>query len=384
MTDRHSVDVVVVGAGAAGVSAARAAHEAGASVLVIDRGGGGSSGLTSGAIVTSGTDLELAAFAWLPSVGLRAVGAYALGTSAGGLTSALSGLTSLLDLSELPEGALGVVDMLAGPGWSARLVAGSLARAAERTVRTVEASVGAVEAPSALELAARLDTDGLVDALAESLRVSAQGCGALLFPPVLGLQKDDVAARLGARLGRIVGETTGGIYDATAVRMARALSRGVPSGVEQRRGSASIDARDTTPHVRVGDTVITARAVVLATGHLASAGLEYRGTLSEPCTQSPVWLLLDRSGTADRYEPASGRQLDPSTLMATAMASGLRCLPDRRVANASGTAAVAPWLFAAGALLAGGRLAYGQGLADALVSGYRAGRAAADLAAKTR
>ena len=60
MNEEYDYDVIVVGAGAAGLAAAVAAHEGGASVVVVDADDkvGGSSRLSGGHFYASGTSLQ--------------------------------------------------------------------------------------------------------------------------------------------------------------------------------------------------------------------------------------------------------------------------------------------------------------------------------------
>lgn len=391
MSESNGLDVIVIGAGAAGIAAARAASVAGARVAMVSDGDG-ATGLTAGWIAAGATGgLDRDALAWLPEVSLRPLGAYAFATIAGAVASAVSGLASLLDLSDLPDGTLGVVDLVAGTAWSAALVAESVGPIAARDVRVVIPGAGAPRAASTLEVAHALDTPGMVDALAESLRQSARGCAALLFPPVLGFARDDVATRLAKSLACVLGESGGTAYDPTACRLVRAIDRGVPAGVQrvQARATVSCSAGRLMAHAgNAGDT-LRARAIVLATGGLVAGGLLFDADLVEPCAGTPVW--RDGAGpNAVLVTRSSDRGLDPWPLFApdadgraAVMRAGVRVGGDLQVLAADGARAFAPGLFAAGDLVAGGGAMYGGSLAGALTAGHRAGLAAAQFAATT-
>ena len=117
-----TADVLVIGGGAAGVAAARAAHEAGATVAVVADGGGATS-LGSGVVWGAARDPFAA---WAAGDLWRVGGRYV--TVAGWLLEGAAGaLRSLLDVSALSLGGTpGVLDLATHPSWSARLVAQTL------------------------------------------------------------------------------------------------------------------------------------------------------------------------------------------------------------------------------------------------------------------
>lgn len=383
-----NADVVVIGGGAAGIAAARAASEAGASVVLVSEREGATA-MSAGWITAADAALDITVLDWLPQVALRPLGIYAFVSMSGAIVAAVSGLRTLLDVAELPEGALlGVADLVAGPAWSAELIAHSLAAVLGREVRVVRAAAGAPRAESTLEFARALDTPGVADALAESLREGARGCAALLLPPVLGLVRDEVGPQLSARLGLSVGEVGGGSADATALRLARALTRALPPGVERVAGRASVRAGARGEAlVCAGGREWHARAVVLATGGLVSGGLVFERMFVEPCAGAPVW--LPAHGTKDATLPllSAARGMDPSPLFTPdaegqveALRAGVRLDPKGRVAGPDGASALYPWLFAAGDVVCRAHGPCRQGLADALSSGARAGTRAARYA----
>jgi anaerobic glycerol-3-phosphate dehydrogenase len=377
------IDVAVLGGGAAGIAAARAAHDAGVARIALVAPDAGATEMSAGWIAGDVGDAP----AWLPEAGLRAPGNHAFATVGGAVVRAASGLPSLLDLAALPEGALGVVDLVAGPAWAPDLVARALGEALGREARVVGAGAGARRGETPGELARALDSAGVAEALAESLRAGARGCAALLFPPVLGLARDDVYARLTRALGLVVGEAGGMPGDPPGVRLARALARVVPAAVVRVAARATVEAGpEGRARVRAGEQVFEARAVVLATGGLASGGLRFEAMMKEPCAGAPVWLSREDGGMV-LPAPSADRGMDPAPLFApdahghvAALGAGVRLTVDGRVAGPDGRSALHPWLFAAGAVVAGGRAPYGFPLAGALAAGHVAGtRAAAFL-----
>jgi len=362
-------DVVVIGAGPAGIAAAREASAAGATVSLI-ADGPEALGLTGGVVWGAARD-PFVRYATGPAwrVGGRYVTPGAL------LVSGMAGaLASLLDLDALPPGSvLGVVDLHTHPTWSARLVAETLG--------------GVVlpcdwEAPGETfrEAAQALDTDGIAEGLAVGLRarVEAAGVGAVLFPPVLGLRRDDVAARMSKALGRNVGETLGSAGDPPGVRMLRAMQAWLPASVRRHTGRATVQPGRTPRVLLATGAQVRARAVVIATGGIAGGGLSFDDTLVETTAGLPVWTrtherVLTRSGAARGtdsiawFAEGSGR----------VHGAGVRVDDRGRVLANDGATPVAPWLFAAGEVAVP---RFGEGVAGALAAGARAGAEAARVA----
>jgi anaerobic glycerol-3-phosphate dehydrogenase len=386
----HECDVVVVGGGAAGIAAARAAHASGARVAIVSDGPGATS-LTAGWIAPGSAALSPESFAWLPEVGLRSIGAYAFATTSGAMVGAISGLPSLLDLTDLPEGPVGVVDLVAGTSWSAELLARALEPGTDHELRVIAAGEAAPRGESSADVARAFDTVGLLEGFAERLRPAIGGCNALLFPPVLGYARDDVAARLSKLLGVVVGETGGAWSDGTASRLADALGRGVPSGVARFSGRAMVtidgDGGAGPVRVRAGAASITSHAMVLATGGLVGGGVQFDGVFSEPCAGAPVWLRPTGRQSIVLAARNAERGMDPQPLFSPdavgdtdASNAGVRVTLDWRVVGGDGQEALALALFAAGAVLNGSSAPYGHVLGEALESGYQAGRRAAEYA----
>ncbi len=360
------VDVLVVGSGAAGVAAARAAREGGARVAVVSAGVGATA--LTGGLVWGLAKEPLAAWA-APSI--RLGGRYA--TVSGWIAAEARGaLASLLDLGALGPGVLAVVDLPTHPSWSARLVAQTLG------AKVVTARLDAEE--TFLETAARLDTDGIAEGLAASLRADCAGCAGVLFPPVLGLRRDDVAERVGRVLGVPVGEAAGGVGDPPGVRLERAIRRWIPADVRVHRARATV-----TPGPRVNvalseGTGVRAKAVVLATGGLTGGGLTFEATLREVTAGAPVWT---RTHAPVPQATGAARGADPARWFGDggerADAAGIRVGEGGRVLDGDGETPLAPWLFAAGDVTVNRE---NDGLADALAAGQRAGAEAARHAAK--
>lgn len=361
-----AVDVLVIGAGAAGVAAARAASEAGATVAVVSLGSG-ATGL-SGGLVWGHAREPLAGWA---APALRLGGRYA--TVAGGVAAEVRGaLASLLDLSGLGLGPVAVIDLPTHPSWSAGLVAQTLGG------RVVTAGFDPEE--SFVGTAARLDAEGLAEGLGASLRSACAGCAGVLFPPVLGLRRDDVAERIGRVIGLPVGEAAGAVGDPPGLRLERAIGRWIPAGVRVLRGRATV-GRGRRPVVTLADgTSPRAKAVVLATGGLTGGGLRFDATLTEVTAGAPVWT---RTHVAVPGATGAARGADPMQWFGDggelADAAGVRVGEGGRVLDGDGETPLASWLFAAGDVTVNRP---GDGLADALAAGARAGAAAARHAAQ--
>lgn len=387
-------EVLVLGAGAAGIAAARGAVRAGAERVVLVNAGAGATELSSGWL----RGVEEAP-AWVSDVGLaRAQGAraFAYATVAGLVQSARGGVSSLLDLGELDgrEGALAVVDLVAGPAWSAAMVARSLGELLGVTTKVLrpEPADAVPRGATPSSLARVFDTPGMVDALASSLRaqVRAGEVSAVLFPPVLGLAREDVASRLRALLGVPVGEVGGGVGDPPAFKLARALGRGVPEGVERVRGRGVVSLGDdgVRAEVRVGERVFEPDAVVLATGGLVGGGIEFATGFRETAVDAPVFIGSPKSVRAGAKLPAlrsADRGMDPLPLfspdtagVSSAASAGVRVDAHDRVIGPDGQSALHKWLFAAGAVVWGAQAYEDPGLCDVLRAGERAGARAAE------
>ena len=360
-----TADVLVIGGGAAGVAAARAAHEAGATVALVADGGGATT-LGSGVVWGAARDPFTT---WATSDAWRIGGRYV--TVAGWLLEGAAGaLRSLLDVGALSAGGTpGVLDLATHPSWSARLVAQTLG------ARVVEAPDGAPTGQTFREVAASFDREGAAEAFARSLATRCEGLSGLLLPPVLGLSRLDVAERLSAVLGIPVGEAAGGTGDPPGLRALRALRGWLPEGV------AVINDRVTVKPGRLPTVVFRsgrlgkARSVVLATGGLVGGGLVFEHSLREATADGPVWTrdrkrVLTRAGAARGADPAEW--FDEHT--GRARGAGLRVDAAGRVLDGDGATPLGEWLYAAGEVCSGRG---GDGVADALAEGARVGRSAA-------
>jgi len=360
-----TADVLVIGGGAAGVAAARAAHEAGATVAVVADGGGATS-LGSGVVWGAARDPF---GAWAAGDLWRVGGRYV--TVAGWLLEGAAGaLRSLLDVGALPLGGTpGVLDLATHPSWSARLVAQTLG------ARVVTAPDDAPTGQSFREVAVTLDPEGAAEAFARSLAPRCEGLSGLLLPPVLGLSRLDVAARMGAVLGIPVGEAAGSPGDPPGLRAMRALRRWLPEGVAVLNDRATVKPGRLPGLVFRSGRLVKTRSVVLATGGLVGGGLVFEETLREAAAGAPVWTrdrrrVLSRAGAARGADPVEW--FDEHT--GRARGAGLRVDPSGRVLDGDGETPLGEWLYAAGEVCNGRG---GDGVADALADGARAGRSAA-------
>ena len=351
--------VLVIGGGAAGIAAARAAHEAGATVTLVTLPGGATT-QTAGLVWGLSRDV----FRQWNDGAFREGGRYVT-VGAWMHTTAFAALPSLLDVSSV-TGTLAVVDLPTHPSWSARLVANTLGG---RVVSAKDLPVS----ETFREAAVKFDTAGVAEGIAASLKSACEGCAAVLMPPVLGLRHDDVAARMAAVLGLPVGEAVGAVGDPPGVRAARAVRRWLPAAVTVLEGRATVakGGRATVDVEGVG--TVRAKAVVLATGGLAGGGIVFDRALREVTANVPVWT---RTRACVSAPSGASRGADPTAWFAEGSPDGVgvRLDASQRVIDADGATAVARWLFAAGDVTV---TPAGAGLLDALAAGRRAGEAAA-------
>lgn len=352
-------EVLVIGAGAAGIAAARSAHEAGAKVTVVSRPGGATA-MTSGVAWGYARDPF---DAWAKEAGMRLGGRYVT-VSGWMIADARGAVPSLLDLASV-GGMLGVVDLDTHPSWSAKLMAETLGA-------TIVRAPFELTGDTFRETASKLDTEGVAAGFAASLRARCEGLAAVLFPPVLGLRRDDVAARMSQALGVPVGEAAGGVGDPPGVRFERAMRRWIPDGVTVLHAHAKVMLGG-SPKARLDDgNFARAKAIVLATGGLAGGGLSFDGGLREVTADAPVWT---RNG-ARVLPPGAALGADPAQWFAAGAPSavGVRLDGSRRVVDVEGRAPLASWLFAAGEV---STTLVGEGLVDAVSAGAKAGLEAA-------
>lgn len=385
-------DVLVIGSGASGAGAALAAARAGARVVVVRRGYGGTA-LSSGAV-----RLDLPP--WLPSRAIpRDEVEDLLGdlfplASLGGRRALLTvlGTTVEADMAFVTQ-ALGVLDRLEGKrlavvGWKGmtEVRPGPVARGARAA--GVDAEPLLLAFPEAKhahdltspELARLADDPAVSEALATAVADATAGFDFVALPPVLGLRR---WAAVSERMDQALGaerwfELVASLPSVPGMRIQAALDKALgDAGIGIVHGRVSGIAVE-GPEVRAvrvqtgeaeGETEVEALEVVLATGGLVGRGLRVEGTnVSEAVLGLPLHPTGTRPGAA---AAAPG----PFT-------TGLRLDAELRPVDLEGRPA-APNVRAAGEVAG---LSYGAGvggLAVSLATGWAAGAAAA-VAAATR
>jgi glycerol-3-phosphate dehydrogenase subunit B len=432
-----TADVLVVGAGVAGLAAALAARDAGARVTVLDAHAGASA-LAGGAwdvasdpaaspedvfrptrtlreaLLTRARDdvhhpyaklgaglveavrashaRVLAALAIYRPLDLDGHGVL-LATDLGLPRRAATAQHAILDLGESPHDGIWV-GVFPGPRQGeSHFVAASLADLAAHAgdsrrfeaLPITPAAHASDTLPHLHERAASADTDAglarLLDALGASLGGRREG--ALLVPAMLGVTRDDVAARLRAHLGIPVGEVVAPLAGPQGLRLVRRVDAAL-----REAGCTRRSARVRAIEPRGGGTIVTledgetlrGKAVILATGKHVSGGLVVRGgELVEPLAGLPV--VVD-GRVLPLASSSAGR--DTAGLFGT---SPFRASPASRAGVATDDAHLAldrdgrpraPDLYACGALLTGHDPAHdGTGLGCATTTGWLAGQSAA-------
>jgi anaerobic glycerol-3-phosphate dehydrogenase len=361
------VDVLVIGGGAAGVAAARSAHEAGATACVVSESTGATA-MTSGVVWGPARDPFTK---WAAPAEFHVGGRYVT-VGAWIVTGAQGAIGSLLDLATMSErDVIGVVDLATHPSWSARLVAETLGA---RVLRADDAPSG----ETFREVALALDTDGIAEGLAARLAPACQGLAGVLFPPVLGVKRGDVHTRMAKVLGVPVGEAAGAPGDPPGVRLARAIRSWLPETLKVLRARATVTL-GASPDVSLSDgTRVRAKSVVLATGGLTGAGVVFDIALHEATAGAPLWTrnhqrIARRTGASRGADPA--HWFDDHTGLAAG--AGVRVDARARVVDFDGEEPLAPWLFACGEVCVTREV---DGVATALSQGALAGREAARYA----
>ncbi|MFW6049790.1 MAG: FAD-binding protein [Myxococcota bacterium] len=426
-------DVVVVGAGAAGLAAALAARRAGAAVLVLESAAGGTA-LAPGAWDVAPVlhpdelfrprhplaeriravararsahpyavlDDPVARVAEAHEAVLPVLGGYrpldldgpgVLAVSELGLPRRVATCQQeVLAADPASDVPLGVVDPGGYPGWDAAFVAASITEAAGAAGSPLRAT--AVRAPvldpaadavrHPHELAAMADGDRGRQRLVDALRSAAgtADVGSLLLPPLLGVATDAGEAVRRA-LGRGVGEALGALATPQALRLDRRLRAALERAGADVRYAPVGRVRGDGPAVRVelaeGSTV-SAAAVVLATGKHLGGGLAVSGgDVREPLADLP----LRRDGDLGPL-PSSLDGPDPVEQFGTdwwaggvGFSLGVGYDAELRALGRRGERAV-EGLFVAGALLDGFDPARdGTGLGCCVTTGFVAGGGAA-------
>jgi glycerol-3-phosphate dehydrogenase subunit B len=301
---RAAAEVLVIGDGVAGLAAAFAAREAGASVTVVSRGAG-SSVLMSGALDLEPWErgaqprpLDAATSAFADALGLWALGEHParLATLAGLTRPARARDRALLDLEPLRHARVAVVRAMR-PSWDADLLARALSAdpwAAGRDVRFEPVDCSALAADELwwlpdCDLARRLEKPARLRELAEQLGRSAGAFDAVLLGPWLGVQTE-VATGLSESLGKRAGETLSPVGAGAGARFEIAAA-----GLLDRIGAGRVKAAVTSLArgaagcrvlVAPGAEALEAAAVVVACGGMVGGGV---------VLSTPEWTPADGS-----------------------------------------------------------------------------------------
>ncbi len=405
-------DVVVVGAGAAGVAAACSARRAGARVGLFD-GGTGASVLSGGCWdvprgpfseghpmrrLSGANEALVEAFSELAEgpLALRLGGedtALVAATEAGRLREAAALDPELLDLGSLPPGC--TVAVVRSPGVreiTSRFLPGALteeSRSAAQRWRFVPLEFDWKGCERAVEAAAVLREHGEAERLGRSLgeAASAAGADALLLPPVLGTEASrDVVEAVREAAGVPLGEWHAPLDPVQGMRRrARWLEVLRRAGVVRWAERLEEVGRSQEGFVlrSAEGSVVRCSALVLATGrHLTAlrwdGGLPREGLLGLPLGDGERALAV----------PGHPEGPDPMEVFGAewpcrgeAWRWGVRVDVRARPLGEGGRA-FDERLFAAGDLLGGHDPAgVPGGLGTALASGWLAGRGAAEAVA---
>lgn len=430
-------DVLVIGAGVAGLAAALSARDAGANVLVLDAHAGASA-LAGGAwdvatdvgaaprdvfrpprsleqalVARAREDLHhpyamlgmdvvdavrdaharvLGALAIYRPLDLRSTGVL-LATDLGLPRRAATAQQAVLALDGARGGAI-AVGVLRGYRYTdCAFLAASLADLAD--LADDDRRFGALELEffrrreDALlhphELAALADTVDGRARLTQTLTRAVAGAqhDAVLLPPVLGLRTDDLAAELLAKLGVPVGEFVAPLAGPQGLRLVRRIDAALRESACERRSArvrAIVPRAEGTTVVLEDGEELRAKAIVLATGKHTSGGLVMRGgELREPLADLPVWVdgrLLALASSSAGRDPARLFGENPF-VGGPGFRAGVAFDERFRALDRAGRACAAD-LLVCGGLLAGHDPARdGTGLGCAATTGWLAGRHAA-------
>ena len=376
------MNVLVLGAGFAGLAAALAARRAGAAVTVV-HGGAGASSLYAGSVdgpplPEAGPEAtllsELAA-----ALGLRLSPKALVATREGVLRPSRGADSAVLDLAPLAGKCVGLVDV-PRDDWDAPLLLRSFAESSwARSTGTRFELVpldllekSSQRRVSPFDFAASFERAERPAWLSEVLKSHA-GPDAWLFGPWLGVKRD-LARELSASSGVPVGEVTsppGGVAgarfdnrrDALLARLEAEVVAGRALEVRQAAGSVGL--------VLEGGRELAADALVMAAGGFVSGAIRLGGALSGA---EPAGFELALGGLPALQ--ARGDLVEPvSSLFGVDLAARGRQVLEHAGLAVSGPGQVsgAARVFAAGDLIAPAPPSVGH----ALRSGLRAGAAAA-------
>jgi glycerol-3-phosphate dehydrogenase subunit B len=377
----HECDVVVIGGGAAGVAAALAARERGASVTLVRRAPGAtalSAGGWAGALPepfaakprAAGYDLEPATAPLPHPAGAVRRCEWAAAPQA---AAALEDDALVIGITGLPWFRAPALARLWGDAAGRRLAA--------RTV-TLAGTPPAGWASITLARAVERDAAPLADAVAAAVRET--GARRVILPAVLGV--DDAAAALAAirsAAGVASGEALGVPPSLPGWRLDRALRRAAESaGVRWLDGDAAVDVADsdTLRSLRLARSdepvVLRAAAFVVAVGKYAGGGVTGGTRLIEPLLGSDVH-VGNRVVRGDIFDPMVVTHLDaalPQPLFAAGVATDAAARPVTR------TGVVAYENVLVAGTLRAGQTAGEWNLGDTAADGWAAGEAAARVA----
>jgi glycerol-3-phosphate dehydrogenase subunit B len=431
---RLECDVLVVGGGMAGVTAALVAREAGARVVLV-RKAPGSTGLSGGAVSVAQDPASLPDTPFAARSGVvesaRRIAATrpghpyrvlrerldrlwnAVEFATGQLSSVLappSGRNRWLltpfghahaaaacartmeagDLAEI-RGTLVVCGFQGHLGWDPGLVASGAERVRALGAPATHAVLldlfrwedGALARP--FDLARMLDAPGAAEEAGRMLRkMLPRGAAAAVFPPVLGLEPGTrIPDRIAAAAGIPVAEMLSDVPSVPGLRLHRAIeARLAAAGVDVLQGEIRGASGPDVP-AAVGGREVVARSWVLASGRFVGGGIERRGALVESVLGLPV--LASEGPFADPSVRFAGRPSASLTLRDSRspqplLAAGLRVDEELHPLDAEGRP-IHERVFAAGAVVGGHDPASdGTGMGVAMFTGWIAGHGAAGSA----
>ncbi|AKF03319.1 FAD-dependent oxidoreductase [Sandaracinus amylolyticus] len=420
------IDVLVVGAGIAGLSAALAASRAGAKVLVID-GGAGATALSGGAWDVATTHDPFAtprmldraldahrdpAHPWsrlpralsreaileshqalsdalsiYPPLGAHVDGALAA-TELGLMRRAALVQHAVLDLAPIPNARIAVAWMRAlrsfdGPFLAASLNEQAVRAGDARRFVAVEVELFRRAGDVTLlphEIAALLDAGDARRRLVTTLSRALGGASfdAVLVPPLLGLEDDRVRALVETGIELPIGEVVESLAGAQALRLARRITVALERASITRREARVARVTGSEVHLTDG-TTLRAGAVVLATGkHVGGGVVSASHELREPLADLPLYArgrALPLISSARGRDPRALYGDDPFTPGA-GFSLGVGWDASMRALDAHGTPRSRD-LFVCGALLDGTHPSDGTGMGVAAATGWIAGTRAA-------